>query len=95
MSTSQSTSGLTIERDPKAGPHSYIFRPAGWVARFGKVNVGVSRCGHIEDGISLSLADCEEPNRTQWHPGGVIAFRDLEAIYFAAKAAREAKCPAP
>jgi hypothetical protein len=78
----------TLVRDPKAGTDCYIFQPAGWRSQFAKVNVGVNRCGHIEDGICLDLADCEEPNRSQWHPGGVISFRDLEAIYFAARAVR-------
>lgn len=87
MSNSSHTE-LSLKPDPKLGPNHFIFRPAGWVARFAKVNVGRSRCGHIEDGICLDLADCETPNGSQWHPGGVISFADLEAIYLAAKALR-------
>lgn len=78
----------SFEKDPKTGDNCYTIRPAGWLARFAKVSVNVHRCGHIDDGISLDLSACEEPNKSQWYPGGVISFADLEAIYFAAKELR-------
>lgn len=90
MTRGHTASGLSIEPDRKLGPDCYIIHTAGWVASYAKVNVGVHRCGHIDDGISLDLADCQEPNRTQWHPGGIISFADLEAIYLAAKKHRDA-----
>jgi len=81
---------MALEKDPHHDD-TYIFQPAGWSPRFAKVNVGKHRCGHIEDGIALDLCDCQEPNHCQWHPGGVIAFEDLEAIYFAARKLRRAR----
>ncbi len=80
---------VTFQKAPKGD--GYLIRVAGWLSNFGAVSLGPIRCGHIEDGISLSLSDCEEPNKSQWHPGGVIAFADLEAIYLAAKALRDTK----
>ena len=81
---------MTFEKDPgdQNSNTRYLIRPAGWLARFAIVDVGRHRCGHIEDGISLDLGDCERPNKSRWYPGGIIAFKDLEAIYLAAKAAR-------
>jgi len=79
-------SDLTFKKAAKGD--GYLIRTAGWLSNFAMVGLGPTRCGHIEDGISLSLADAEEPNPTQWHPGGVISFADLEAIYLAAKALR-------
>ncbi len=81
----------SFQPDSKLGDGHFTIRISGWAAQIGKIDIGPQRCGHIRDGISFDLATCEEPNTTQWHPGGVISFADLEAIYFAAKAARGLK----
>lgn len=84
------TEEQSFEPDRRLGRGHYVIRTAGWVSKFAKISIGPVRCGHITDGIALDLADCHEPNKTQWHPGGVISFADLEAIYLAAKAVRAA-----
>ncbi len=76
---------LTFKREPKGD--GYLLRTAGFLFPWMHVDLQ-TRCGDIEDGVGLALYACEEPNQCQWAPGGVIAFRDLEALYFAAKAAR-------
>lgn len=49
-----------------------------------RVNLNVSRCGDLEDVITLDIAECDDPNPTQWRSAGVISFADLEAAYQAA-----------
>ncbi len=57
-------------------------RAAGFVGGDKFVVRGLmSRCGNIEDGISINLPGSEY--------GGVISFDDLEAVYYLAKQARE------
>jgi hypothetical protein len=61
-------------------------KPYDWLI----FNPGSSRCGHIMDGVVLEHANCEEPgNHHQSEGGWLIAFEDLEAMYTAAKMARE------
>ena len=63
---------------------------AGWnQQRFAVFSVDRVRCGDIHDGIAMDLKVCEDPNKSQWTPGGVISFEDFEAVYLAAKKFRE------
>lgn len=77
---------LTYHKAPKLDDYliEVVGHPAKWLA----VDPGSHRCGHIEDGVSLSHWLCEEPNRYQVDGGWVISFADLEAFYLAAKAHR-------
>ena len=67
---------------------TYMIDTAGWVAKHAVVSLGPCKCGEIADGVALDLCNGED-RRTAWHPGGVISFADLEAIYLAAKEKRE------
>jgi hypothetical protein len=66
----------------------FMIDTAGWTSPHAVVNLGPCICGSITDGISIDLCGGQD-RRSPWHPGGVISFADLEAIYLAAKAKRE------
>lgn len=79
---------LTAATDPK-DDQTLIIRPAGFSHKFMRVCISKCSCAHVDDGVSIDWANCEDPlYAEQILHGGVLSFADLEAIYWAARKAR-------
>jgi hypothetical protein len=75
-----------VSAQEKSMRESYLtFETAGNIKTHMSVGVGIHRCGDIHDGVSI-----HNHNEGDWSPSYVMAFKDLEAWYLAAKATRDA-----